>query len=250
MSENWAGNAFSTKRQLQGESIAAQIINPIGATKLDPNSLEDAAPTLVNGYYRLTVTNETVVGTTMPSALTYSVPLVDILGNAATIGYEDLLKLMLVAGEAPPVDVCIWAGFSEGVVADANRGCAIGLAYEAGNWRLYRAVNVATAWGNRAAATNTNATTLAGALDVQFSASTNSGTQSSKILLGNDGDLAPISGTNFSLSSAMALSNAAFTHVFIGFDWLTGSGGSDGETIDLRAVSTCLDVLDIPGVII
>lgn len=225
--------------------IMGQIFRTLGATKLDPNALESASPTDQGVFTRLTLKNPAVVGTTLEQALTYSIPLLDLLGFTTTIGWEDLCRLVLLANEAAPTDLRIWAGLSEGVVASANRGLAIGIAYEAGNWRIYRAVNVSGAgWGAGAAAANTSASTRGGIMSMQFSATTNNGTHGNKIV---DSAEVPISGTNFSLQSAVAMNAPVFSHVFIGADWVTGAGGSAGETIDFKVVAECLKLTTIPN---
>lgn len=227
-------------------SLAGQIIRAVGATKVDPNSLEQAVPTNQGDFSRLTLQNSTLPGTTMDQALTYAVPILDFLGAPVTLGYKDVLNFWLVAGEAPPADVRIWLGVSEGSVASNHRGMAVGLAYSGGQWLCYRAVNVAgSAWGSGAAASASSASTIAAKMTAVFGTNANQGQHCCAILNSTLGGINLAAG---GFVSAMAMTNPAWTHVFIGADWLTGSGGSDGETIDLKGLASCMNLANIPNI--
>lgn len=225
-----------------------RVIVASTATKVDPNTLEGAVPTVQGDYQRVTVTNHTVVGTTMDQALTYTTPLIAMDGTALTASWEDLIRVLIkVSASATQVDLRIWCGLSEGGVAAAAKGIAVGLGYSATGWQVYRASNnAASAWSAATAAAATPDTnTRAGLLSAQFSAATSQATMMTKAL---NGSLAPINTTNLGMSNALALSSPAMTHFFIGFDWITGAGGTDGITVDVKGIAACLNLTSIPNV--
>lgn len=224
----------------------AQIMIAANGTKVDPNSLESAAPTTQGDYQRLTLTNHTVVGTTMDQALTYTVPLIGLDSQAATISFSSLIRYILKAGEAAPTDVRIWCGLSMGGVAAANKGMAIGIGYSAGSWAVYRASNAAgSAWSAASLASAVDATTMAVLGSAQWSAAASQATHGVRAMTSA---LAQVNVANTGFSTALTLASSAFTHFFIGADWITGSGGSDGETIDLKAINLCQQLTTIPNV--
>lgn len=223
----------------------AQVLVAAGATKVDPNSLEGAAPTTQGDYQRITLTNHTVVGTTMDQALTYSLPLIGLQGVAATVGWQDLIKFLIKASAAPAADMRVWCGLSEGGVAANHKGFAVGMGYSAGNWGLYRASDTGASWSAATAAAAVDATTRAASITGQYSATTGQATHSSH---GLTSALAPINVTNVGMTAALAINAPAFTHFFIGFDWITGAGGSDGTTVDVKGIATCQPLTSIPNV--
>lgn len=231
-------------------NLAGHPLNLVTATKTDPNSLESAAPSsLGSNQFRITLKSPATVGSTPDQALTYTAPLKDILGSAVSVAWIDLMKIFLVAGEAAPVDVRIMVGFSEGgVPATTRKGIAAALTYSAGNWLLQTSANTAgvswSAWGS--AAGGASASTRIAELSGQAGALATQGTHAGSIL---DAAGAPISLTNGGLSTNRALTSPAFDYFFVGADWVTGTGGTAGETIDLKAIATCLGLITVPNVV-
>jgi hypothetical protein len=201
-----------------------------GATKSDPNSLETAALTESAGRQTLTIGSPGVASPLPDAALTYTLPLVDLIGQpTVTLQVADIMRLILMTFGAPgvPVDQVLMCGLSAGGVPTAGRrGVAMGFVPSGGNWQPMATANLTgagwSAWGTAVALAANRG------LIGHLAATNGSQTTSSWGCSPCDASGVATAGNGVHAARAWTTTTLDFSHFFIGAGWNTGVGGTAG----------------------
>lgn len=212
----------------------------------DPNAVVESA--IQAGEYGLFTLQNHAIASGLPRlGHSRSVLCKDLFGDVAqnNILNRLLSAILLWTGDNDPVgtDVAIYGGFADNKIGSEVGGIGVRLVNNAGNWRVARLICAAGVWSVSASAAQT-ATDTVGAR--QYSTVTNTAGQRAVCT-------AAMTATGPNSNQATGPANASVGSVgtlpwfFIGCGWETGTGGTDGATVSIKAGEELLAFDQIVG---
>jgi hypothetical protein len=214
------------------------------AIQYDPNSVLQSVQ--MNGrYLKARLQNHATVSRNPNTGVSWSAPIHDLYGNAAVMDILTLLNTVAfqtLDDDPPGADIVIGAGAGNGPVQTMTQGFAVALFKSGSDWKVRKYVCAAGTW------TATDATAVSasvvGARLLLFS--TNSSVQRGCCIQPFDTNGNPVTTLNIEpINTTTSTQSDQYTHVFSFAGWDTGSGGSDGTQVTLRANEMVLRMTQI-----